>query len=100
MEYLTLQECKQQLIIDSSFNEDNAYIIGLATTAEELVNQHVDGQLSEIVAENNGILPPPLHHAMLMIVDYLYDYRGSGDQRDVPEAFFVLCKTYINYNIG
>ena len=100
MEYLTLEECKQQLIIDSSFNEDDSYIISLATVAEELVNEHVDGQLATIVAEHEGVLPAPLHHAMLMVVDYLYDYRGSGEQRDVPEAFFVLCKTYINYNIG
>lgn len=100
MQYLELAELKKQLIIDDTFVEDDNYIESLGDVAEQLVNDHVDGQLDDIIANNSGELPATLHHAMLMIVDYLYDYRGSGDQRNVPEAYFVLCKPYINWHLG
>lgn len=100
MIYLDLEEIKKQCIIDEDFIEDDAYLESLGDVAERLVNDHVDGQLDDIVADNSGELPATLKHSMLMIVDYLYDYRGSNENKDVPEAFFVMCKPYIKYNIG
>ena len=100
MNYLTLEELKKQLIIEADFTEDDAYIASLGNVAEQMVNDHLNGLLNEVVADNNNEIPATLKHAMLMIADYLYDYRGSGDERTVPDAYFVLCKPYINYYIG
>ena len=100
MEYLTLPEIKAQLIIDSTFTEDDNYLTHLGDTAEQMVKDHLDGHIDEIVSENGGELPSSLKHSMLMIVDYLYDFRGSDADKPVPEAFFVMCRPYVTYNIG
>lgn len=99
MNYLTIDEIKEQLIIDKDFTDDDNLLNRLGLTAEQLVQDHMDGRLDEIVGENGGELPETLRQAMLMIVDYLYDYRGSDENKPVPDAFFILCRPYIRYTI-
>lgn len=100
MNYLTLNEIKAQLIIDTSFTDDDQLLERLGSAAEQMVDDHLDFKLEDIVANNGGNIPETLKHAMLMIVDYLYDYRGSSENKPVPEAYFVLCRPYIRYNVG
>jgi hypothetical protein len=52
------------------------------------------------VAENGGELPKCLYQALLLLVDYSYDNSGSGESREVPNAFWILCKPYQKYTIA
>lgn len=96
MKYLTIEAIKQQLIIDSDFTEDDELLNALGDTAEELVEQQIDADLTDVVSNNNGKLPAPLQHAMKMIVEYLYNDRGSGET-EIPKAFTYMCHLYRNY---
>ena len=93
MNYLTIDELKKQCIIDLDFTEDDDYLAALGDTAGALVEQQIDSSLSDVVAENDGELPSPLKHAMKLIVEYLYNNRGS-DESQIPEAYFYMCKLY------
>lgn len=96
MEYLTLDEIKSQLIINSDFTDDDTYLTALGDTAEAMVAKQLDRQLEDVVSENNGELPATLKHAMKLLIEYFYDNRGSGDN-DIPDAFFYICSLYRNY---
>lgn len=96
MKYLTIEAIKQQLIIDNDFNEDDELLTALGETAEELVEQQIDADLTDVITNNNGTLPAPLKHAMKMMVEYLYNDRGSGET-EIPKAFFYMCHLYRNY---
>lgn len=96
MKYITIEELKKQCVIDLEFKDDDEYLIALGETAEELVEQQIDLSLDDVVSKNDGKLPAPLKHAMKLIVEYLYNNRGS-DESQIPEAYFYMCKLYRNY---
>lgn len=96
MQYLTIEQIKKQCVIDADFRDDDEYLEALGDTAEEIVEQQIDKSLSDVVSDNNGKLPSPLQHAMKMLVEYLYNNRGS-DESDIPETFYYMCKLYRNY---
>lgn len=96
MEYLTLDEIKQQLIIDQSFTDDDTYLTALGDTAEAMVAKQLDKTLEDVVSENDGELPATLKHAMKLLIEYFYDNRGSGNNQ-IPDAFFYICSMYRNY---
>ena len=100
MTYLGINEIKKQLVIDEDFIEDDQYLTLLGEAAERLVNEHTDFNLTNICNDSGGELPSTLRMAMLMIVDYLYEQRGSADNKEIPNAFFILCQPYKKYNIG
>lgn len=96
MNYLTLSMLKKQLVIDNDFEDDDEYLEALGDTAEELVEQQIDKSLADVLEANNDVMPAPLLHAMKMLVEYLYDNRGSNDN-DIPDAFYWMCSLYRNY---
>lgn len=100
MNYLTLEEIKHQCIIESEFKEDDTYLEALGDAAEDFVQAHINCMLDDVTADNGGELPSSLRQALLIIVDYLYDNRGSGDNHDIPPAFYVLCKPWMTYTIA
>lgn len=98
MNFLTLDIIKQQCIIDSDFHDDDIYLTHLGDMAEDLVAAEISCPLEEVVADNNGKLPTPLLHSMLLIVDYMYAQRGSdGNNPDIPTAYMHLCRLYRDY---
>ena len=97
MKYLTIDQIKKQCVIDDDFLDDDEYLETLGDTAEELVEQEIDNNLIDVVAENGGVLPKPLQHAMKIIVEYFYNNRGSDDVAQIPDAFFHMCKLYRKY---
>ena len=99
MTYLTLDDIKRQCIIEESFTEDDDLLEALGDAAEDFVQSHINQQLDDVAADNAGDLPKSLKQAMLIMCDYLYDNRGSGDNHEIPDAFYVLCKPYMHYTI-
>lgn len=96
MNYLTLEDIKNQIVMDIDYTDEDQYLESLGDTAESLVEKQINDKLCDVAAKHDGKLPSPLIHAMKMIVEYLYDNRGSADN-DIPNAYFYMCKLYRNY---
>lgn len=99
MNYLNLTDIKQQVRYDQNFIEDDDLLESLGDGAENYLENYLDEPLDTIAAENGGELPPALYRALLIMVSYLLDNDGSGDNKDVPQAFFVLTLPFKNYSI-
>ena len=97
MNYLTLEDIKRQIVMDLDYNEEDELLVSLGDAAEQLVEKQIDVKLYDIAGENDGELPAPLLQSMKLIVEYLYDNRGSGEN-DIPPAFFYICQLYRNYH--
>lgn len=100
MQYITLAQIKQQLRIDSLFADDDTLLNDLGDSAESFLQGHLNCSLDDIAAENSGTLPEALTRALLMLVSYLYDNDGSGDNRELPNSFWILCKPWQTYTIA
>lgn len=94
--YLTLKDIKQQLVIEEDYTQDDQYLEALGDTCEELVEQQINKKLTDVLEENNNVLPAPLKHAIKLIIEYFYDNRGSGDN-SIPDSFYYICALYRNY---
>jgi len=99
MQYLTLEEIKKQLNVDQEFTDDDEFLTLLGESAEDMVSQLIDCDLTELFAEN-GEMPASIKHAMRMLVDYFYSQnRGSSSESiDIPNAIFTILKLYRNFN--
>lgn len=100
MNYLTLEMIKKQCRIEPLFTEDDVLLEALGDGAESFLEDYLDTPLDEVAADNNGELPHSLYCALLIMVSYLYENDGSGDNRDVPNSFFVLTRLYKKYPIA
>lgn len=100
MNYITLEQIKAQLRIDELFADDDALLEGLGDAAESFLEAHLNCPLDDITAENSGELPKALVQALLMYVSYLYDNDGSGETREIPNAFWILCNPWKTYSIA
>ena len=100
MNYLTLADIHNQVIIEDNFTEDDHLLEIMGDAAENFLEGHLNQALDDITADNGGELPKNLYLALLMLVDYFYDARGSGDNHDIPPAFYVLCKPWMTYTIA
>lgn len=98
MQYLTIEEIKQQCVIDPDFNDDDTFLEAIGDAAEDFVAQMIDQSLDEVAAIT-GDLPPVIRHAMRMMCDYFYAVnRGSADTgKDIPNAVFTMLKLYRSY---
>lgn len=100
MTYLTLEELKQQCRIDADYHDDDNLLITYGDAAEDFLAGHLNNQLDDICADNSGTLPVSLKNAMLILVDYFYGMSGSGDSKDVPQAFWILTNPWKTYSIA
>lgn len=74
--YLTLNQIKRHLNINSDFHDDDEYLIDLAVATEVIVKKHIDRDLSEL-EDNEGNIPNALQQAMLMLIGTYYASRES-----------------------
>jgi uncharacterized phage protein (predicted DNA packaging) len=97
--YVTLAEAKKHLLIDGSFRDDDAYIVGLVDVAEDAVEKHLDRKLQCMVDAEGG-LPPSVKAAILLLVGNLYANRepvAYSSVNRVPYTFEYLISLYRNY---
>ena len=97
MRYLELEDIRRQLRLEEGFTEDDNYLTILGDSAEAFMEDYLDYSLDDVAANNGGELPRSLYLALLLFVDYAYDNSGSGEQRDIPNAFFNLARLYKKY---
>lgn len=100
MKYLNLGIIKKHLNVDDYFHDDDKYIETLGDVAEEMVATHLDNKLHIIANNNDGILPMPIQHAMLLLIGNLYQNREGiafGAVNDIPHSYDYLLNQYKNY---
>ena len=100
MNYLTLEEIKKHLNIDSEFTDDDAYVESLGDVAEEVVAKHLNSDLELLSYENNDVLPAPIKHAMLLMIGDWYQSRENntfGSVSELPHSAEYLLAFYRDY---
>lgn len=102
MEYLTLDEIKKHLNIDSEFSSDDDYLTSLATAAEDVVSRYIDYPLSKLENED-GAIPTALKFAMLLWIGTIYNVRESVSSMNlstVPHSLELLADLYRDYKLS
>lgn len=97
--YITLDQAKKHLNIEPDFTEDDSYIEGLISVAEEAVRVHVNEDYDTLAEDNGGDLPTPLVQAMYLMIGNMYQNReplGKKDQA-LPFNYQYLIDLYRNY---
>lgn len=100
MIYITLDQIKKQLRIEPDFTEDDELLTLYGDSAEEHLAAHLNCSLDDIAAENSGELPKSLVNALLIYVDFMYDNTGSGENREIPQAYWILTNPWKTYSLA
>ena len=101
--FVTLDRIKKHLNIDEYYKEDDWFLISLYQVAEKVVERHTDSKLSEIAKTNGGELPPPLVHAMLLLIGDYYKNRESvsfTSATSIPFSYDYILSLFKNYGIN
>lgn len=98
--YLQLYQIKRHLNLDDTFHDDDEYLCDLAKVAENAIQKHIDHPLSDL-ENDEGMLPMPLNHAMLLMIGTFYAKRESvafASTMEVPLAYEYLLSLYKDYD--
>ena len=98
--YIELNKIKKHLNIDDYFIDDDEYLLSLAEVAEKVVEKHIDCNLSDL-QEEDGTLPVPLLHAMLLFIGDMYQSRESvsfTSASEIPFSYEYLLSLYKDYS--
>lgn len=99
--YVTLELAKQHLNIESTYTGDDVYITHLIEVAETTVEKHIDYHLEDYEDEN-GDIPSPLIHAMLLFIGDMYMSRESNaygiSVSEIPFSYDYLLSLYKDYS--
>jgi len=102
MAYVDLEYLKKQLNIESSFTDDDAYIISLEGAAEEVVEKYLDYPLKKY-EDNDGKLPKALVHAISLWVSTNYAIRESISNvnlTETPHSLELIISLFKDYKIN
>jgi uncharacterized phage protein (predicted DNA packaging) len=96
---IDLATIKAHLNLDTEYTTDDTYLEHLEGVAEGIVQKHIDRTFEDIVAEE-GEIPQPLLHAILLIVGNLYDNRESvaySQATEVPNSLSYILSMFRDY---
>lgn len=98
--YLDLDTVKKHLNLESSYTEDDEYILLLIDAAEQAVRVHVNEDLETIAEKNGGCIPTPIFQAMLLQIGNLYQNREivGAKTTALPFGYQYLIDLYRNYS--
>ena len=96
--YISLDTAKKHLNIESGFTEDDNYITGLISMAEQAVRVHVNEDFDNL-ATSGGTIPAPLSQAMLLMIGNMYQNREPLGLKnaELPYNYRYLIDLYRNY---
>ena len=100
MEYLNLDLIKKHLNIDSDFHDDDEYLTMLGNVVEQVTERHIDDSFQLIMLKNNGVFPPTLIQAMLLLCGTYYSNRENvafTSSSEIPQSYSYLLSLYQNY---
>lgn len=79
------------------FADDDEYLSHLLEVAEETVIIATNHTGQELLDGNNGVVPAPLQHAIMMLAAHWYNQResvSSVQMHEVPDSLQALVKPY------
>lgn len=94
MSYITLDQAKKHLNIESGFTEDDIYIENLVDVAELAVDEYCNSGLSGYTTET---IPLTVKQATLLLIAHYYVNRqivAFGTPAEIPYAFKFLLDFY------
>ena len=97
--YITLDTIKKHLNIDSGFTEDDVYLTMLSDVAVEVIEKHIDKDISDLLVD--GELPNPILQAALLYIGNMYANRESvsfASAQEIPFAYDYLLSLYKDYS--
>ena len=97
--YVSLDDAKRHLNIDSWFEDEDALIEDLILVSQKAVENDIKYSLEETLNEY-GQLDMPLKQAILLMVGQLYRNREVSSEltfKEVPKAYDYLLQPYRNY---
>ena len=97
--FLPLELIKKHLNIDPYFKDDDRYLMQLGEVAMNVIEKHIDRDLS-CYLNAAGELPAPLVQAALLMVGNLYQSRESvsfASAVEIPLSYTYLLDLYKNY---
>lgn len=97
MKWLTLEQIKQQLRIESWQTAEDKLLTSYGESAEETLLNYLNRPYQEVI-ETWGNIPVPLVQASLMLVDVSYQFRSPISVTNislVPYTFDILVKPYM-----
>ena len=99
--YITLAMIKQHLNIEATYTAEDTYLTHLYNVAEKVVERHIDFILEDYEDED-GNIPTPLQHAMLLYIGDLYQSREGNAYgvtvTQIPFAYEYLLSLYRDYS--
>lgn len=98
--YADIDIIKRHCNIDEDYYSDDEYLINLFQVSEKIVEKEIDHPLSDL-EDDNGNIPMPLVHAMLLMTGNFYANRESvafANSYEIPYSFKYLCDLYKDYN--
>jgi hypothetical protein len=100
MAYITLDQAKKHLNLDECFCDDDDYITHLIEMAETVVEKAICHKLSGMEGED-GSIPTPLCHAILLTVGNFYSNREpvavGTITAEMPLSYQYLIDLYRDY---
>jgi uncharacterized phage protein (predicted DNA packaging) len=97
---IELSTIKKHLNIDADYTADDEYLMHFEGVAVKLVEKHIDRTFEDIIAEE-GEIPLPLLHAILLFVGNMYDNRESvaySQAVEIPTSLTYILSMYRDYN--
>lgn len=97
---IDLETIKKHLNLDAEYTEDDTYLVYLENVAETLVEKHIDKTFEDIISEE-GEIPQPLLHTILLFIANLYDNResvGYTQVNEIPNTLTYILNMYRDYN--
>ena len=97
--YINIGQIKKHLNIDSDFTEDDTYLEMLESVAEKTIEKHIDHSLADL--EEDGVLPAPLLHAILLLIGNMYMNRESisfANAKEIPNSYEYLLSLFKDYS--
>lgn len=106
MNFITLNELKDQLRIEHDWDEENGLLTTMGNAAEAALlracNRTAEGLMDDFgttdPATGGAVPPPDFKMACLMLGKHLYDHRGPDDsvpQVPVPFSIDLMVKPFI-----
>jgi hypothetical protein len=98
--YITLDQIKRQLNIDSAYSDDDEYLTELIDVCEGAVQLHINDNLQTIADANSGVLPSELAHAMKLLVGHFYNHREivtAFKASELTKSYDYLLAFFIHY---
>lgn len=99
---VTLDEAKKHLNIETTFLEDDAYILSLIELSVNLIEKDIRKTIASIEL-SEGSVPPVLKHAAKMVIGNFYANREDvvvGVRMvNIPMAYKYLISKYKTYTV-